>query len=248
MKEDKATPVAGARPGPSQLVLQCRTENSDAVMILASSVSAATLGPIALYAAGLPMPGPGFVVVVRTSVRHGSANGAAAALGTTASVLFYAAATLVGVSALLAALPWLTMSMQIAGGTYLVYLGYTMMRAGLRGGTGAMPVEIAVPAMPESLIVSFRRALIVGLGNPKLAAFFLGLFSPAIGASMPASARLIVLLGIFVLDLVYHQTAAQLAARGRGLAGRFGRWIGMSLGGGLTILGFAIVARAVARR
>lgn len=217
-------------------------------MIVEPPVFAATFGPIALYAAGLPMPGPGFVVVIRTSVCHGSANGAAAALGTTASVLFYAAATLIGVSALLAALPWLTMSMQIAGGTYLVYLGFSMVRAGLRDQGHSKPVEVTAPEMRESPFVSFRRALIVGLGNPKLAAFFLGLFSPAISASMPASARVIVLLGIFVLDLAYHQSAAQIAARGRGLAGRFGRWISFSLGGGLTVLGFTIISRALARR
>jgi threonine/homoserine/homoserine lactone efflux protein len=217
-------------------------------MIVDTSVFAATLAPIALYAAGLPMPGPGFVIVTRTSVRHGAANGAAAALGTTISVLFYAAATLAGISALLATLPWLTIAMQIAGGLYLAYLGCTMVRSGLIARADAKSIETPSAVAPESPFASFRRALVIGFGNPKLAAFFLGLFSPAIGPSMPVSARLIVLLGIFAIDLAYHQLLAQLASRGRGLVGRFGRWAGIVFGGGVAMLGVGIAARALARR
>ena len=215
------------------------------------AVFAATVGPLGLYAMAVPTPGPGLVVISRTSVRHGASNGAAAALGTTASVVIYAGATILGISALLATLPWLAILMQICGGAYLLYLGLALLRSGLLGRATANEMKQVAGAGHESHVSSFRRALIIaliiGLGNPKLAAFFLGLFSPAIGQSMPLVSRVIILAGIIMIDLVYHQIVAQVAARGKGVIGRFDRCGRVVLGGCMSVLGTTIVARALSR-
>ncbi|WP_416208046.1 LysE family translocator [Chelativorans sp. M5D2P16] len=81
-------------------------------------------------------------------------------------------------SALLAALPWLTSAIQIAGGAYLIYIGVTLLRASLSRETCSVGEHEPIIRGLERPAASFQRGLFVGLGNPKMAAFFLGLFAP----------------------------------------------------------------------
>lgn len=52
----------------------------------------------------------------------------------------------------------------------------------------------------------------VTIGNPKMAAFFFGLFAPIAGQAAPINAHLAALIGIVLVDFIYHQTLVQLAA------------------------------------
>jgi threonine/homoserine/homoserine lactone efflux protein len=69
------------------------------------------------------MPGPSFVAITQASLGAGRLAGMVAAIGTTIGVAAYATATLLGISTLAAALPWLITVIQVLGGVYLVYLG-----------------------------------------------------------------------------------------------------------------------------
>ena len=204
----------------------------------------AIFAPLGIYILAVPMPGPGFIVITRASIIHGPANGAAAALGTTGSVSIYAVATALGISALLTALPWLTSTIQFVGGAYLIYIGVALVRASLAPKIGL--TKDCEPAVgdAESFGVSFRRGLLVGLGNPKMAAFFLGLLAPAMAGDFSLATRLIVLGGVILIDLLYHQLLALVVARGRGIVGRAGRWFDAAVGGCMTAFGFALIARS----
>lgn len=207
----------------------------------------AILAPLGVYALAVPMPGPGFAVISRASIVHGASNGAAAALGTTGSVAIYAAATVLGISALLTALPWLTGAIEVCGGGYLVYIGISLLRSSFSRSSGFGGASRQGLRDKESLSRSFRRGLLVGLGNPKMAAFFLGLFAPALSGAMPSVARLAVLGGLILIDLLYHQMLAVIAAKGSGVVGRAGRWFDAAVGGCMTAFGCALIARSLSR-
>jgi len=168
---------------------------------------AATVAPLAVYALAVPMPGPSFVVITQASLGAGRLAGMVAAIGTSIGVTVYATATLLGVSALAAALPWLITIIQILGGVYLVYLGILALRAAMSGGSGFTTAK-HLPGQRPSLTRTFSKALLVSLGNPKMAAFFFSLFAPVVSSSYSTDARLFVLCGVVVIDLVYHQALA----------------------------------------
>lgn len=68
------------------------------------------------------LPGPDMALVSRYTVARGWKDGARAALGIQVSFLAYAALIILGAAALLKAAPWLTDSMRILGGAYLIFL------------------------------------------------------------------------------------------------------------------------------
>lgn len=202
------------------------------------------LAPLGIYALAVPMPGPGFIVISRASIAQGSAHGAAAAFGTTASVSIYALATALGISALLAALPWLSSAIQIMGGAYLVWMGVALLRASLVPSSLLGRVSSVSAEFGESPRMAFRRGLLVGLGNPKMATFFVGLLAPAMAGDLSLSTRLLVLGGVILIDLIYHQSLAWVAAKGRRMASHVGKWCDATLGGSMAAFGGFMIARS----
>jgi threonine/homoserine/homoserine lactone efflux protein len=169
---------------------------------------AAVISPLAVYALAVPMPGPSFVIITQASLGGGRLAGMIAAIGTTVGVAAYATATLLGISALSAALPWLITIIQVLGGLYLVDLGIQALRAATRGEGGFTTARH--PDERLSIARTFSKALLVSLGNPNMAALFFGLFAPLVGPSHSPDARLLVLGGVVLIDLFYHQVLATI--------------------------------------
>lgn len=208
---------------------------------------ASILGPLGIYALAVPTPGPGLLVITQASVAHGRAHGAAAALGTSASVSIYAVASALGIAALMTALPWLSGAIQIAGGAYLLWMGTALLKRSIRRDRSVAGPGRGAAAPTEGPAASFRRALLVGLANPKMAAFFLGLLAPAMGGDHSLTTRLLVLSGIVVIDLIYHQAVAWIAGKGRAAVGGLGRWFGVAVGGSMITFGGIMIAKAFER-
>jgi threonine/homoserine/homoserine lactone efflux protein len=211
--------------------------------------NAAVVAPLAVYALAVPMPGPSFVLITQASLGAGRLAGMVAAIGTTIGVTVYATATLLGMSTLVAALPWLVTVVQILGGVYLVYLGTLALRAAMSGGSGFTTAR-RPPGERPSLMRIFSKALLVSLGNPKMAAFFLGLFAPVVSPSYSTDARLFVLCGVVLIDLVYHQALATvlvLLAASRPMKGAQ-RWLDALVGTLMTAFGVGLLVDAVRSR
>lgn len=129
----------------------------------------AWLSVAAICTLGAVSPGPSLAVVVRHALASRAA-GVACALAHAFGVGPYAAATVFGLAAMLIAHAWLYRAVSLAGAVYLVGLG---LRA-LGPGSGAR-------IRAGNLGPDWRGALRDGLGmallNPKVAVFFLALFS-----------------------------------------------------------------------
>lgn len=205
---------------------------------------------LAVYALAVLLPGPSFIVITRASLGVGRAAGIMAALGTTAGVAVYATTALLGISALVAALPWLVTAIQVLGGAYLVYLGLSALRAALSKGSGLAGTGGFPRSERSSLMRNFGKAFLVSLGNPKIAAFFFGLFAPLVGPSNSADTRLFVLCGVVLIDLAYHQALAN------GLAvlvaskpvKQAGRWLDALTGTLMTAFGLRLLVEGARTR
>ncbi len=71
----------------------------------------------------LMSPGPDFALVVQNATRYGRQTGLFIALGLSVSILLHAIFSITGVSLLIKTQPLLFSLVQIAGGSYLLYLG-----------------------------------------------------------------------------------------------------------------------------
>ncbi|NVJ58478.1 MAG: LysE family translocator, partial [Vibrionaceae bacterium] len=72
----------------------------------------------------LMSPGPDFALVVQNATRYGRQTGVYIALGLSFGILLHAILSLTGVSYLVHQQPTLFALVQIAGGSYLLYLGF----------------------------------------------------------------------------------------------------------------------------
>lgn len=125
---------------------------------------------VSLFAIGLPtalVPGPSFLVVSQTAMNRSRAQALLAVAGIITSGIVWASATLIGLTALFAALPWSQIVLQLAGGCYLIYLGVQSWRS-----RGAQPAAAEAPQGN-----AYLRGLLTDLLNPKCLAFFASIFA-----------------------------------------------------------------------
>lgn len=133
----------------------------------------------AVFIPALVLPGPDFVAVVRSSMTRGTRAGLLTTLGVTAGLCFYATLSLLGLSAILVEFQWLTWLVRILGGSYLIYLGIKLLRAG----PATLEENDAAPAGRHSALLF---GFLVTLTNPKAIVLFASVFATAVTPATPA--------------------------------------------------------------
>lgn len=111
------------------------------------------------------IPGPGTAWIVAQTVAGGTRRGLQAGLGLETATLIHALAAGLGLSALLAASALAFEALKWAGAAYLIWLGIKAWREKSDAQAAA-----SVP-MPAAHI--YRRSVMTGVLNPKVAVFFL---------------------------------------------------------------------------
>lgn len=203
------------------------------------------LAPLGIYALTVPLPGPSFVLISQTSIREGGRHGFFAGLGTSAGVAVYALAAVCGLTVLLDRMPGLTLAIQILGGVYLLYLGLSALWQARKLGTKGAVTGTLENGTGETALVSFRKGLFISLGNPKIAAFFGGLFAPALSVNTSTASSLVLFIGVVLIDLFYHQFLAWSFTAGRHSLKRLGRAFDMAVAGCLSVFGLGLIVHAV---
>jgi threonine/homoserine/homoserine lactone efflux protein len=147
---------------------------------------------VAASAVLLILPGPTILTVISYSVAHGRRANiplvAAVALGDSTALVV----SLLGLGALLATTAALFTVVKIAGGVYLLYLGFGLLRAGVSS------AELATPTAPESRRRLFANTWLVTALNPKGIVFFVAFLPQFIDPRADLSRQLWVLAVTFV--------------------------------------------------
>lgn len=129
---------------------------------------------------GCVSPGPDLIAVTSHALARRRA-GLFAAFGIATSHAMWAALAVFGLGLILAKLAWLYAAIRIAGAVYLVYLGLKTL-ASLSKPASQMDVSTMQVSSERQ---AYRRGLLVGLTNPKAAAFFGSLFITVLPAHAP---------------------------------------------------------------
>ena len=154
---------------------------------------------------GAMSPGPSLAVVLKHTMSGGMKNGMLAALSHGVGVGLYAAASLLGLGTLMAQFPTVYQVLVYLGAGYLAYLGLKILLA--KPNNDELQVQKSEVSATKALQDGFAIAFL----NPKLAIFFLALFSQFIDPqNLTLSIGIIMCLTVFVIDTGWYLLVAVL--------------------------------------
>ncbi|WP_028023616.1 LysE family translocator [Enterovibrio calviensis] len=158
---------------------------------------------------GAMSPGPSLVVMVRHSLAGGRLHGIVAAWAHALGVGFYAVLTLLGLAVVLKESPTLFSFITYAGAAYLAWLGVKSLRA--KGGVAAKLEK----GEKTTLLEAARDGAMISVLNPKLALFFLALFSQFVSIGTDTLSRSIIVATPFVIDGLWYTIVALVLSSSR---------------------------------
>jgi threonine/homoserine/homoserine lactone efflux protein len=203
---------------------------------------AALAGVIGALAVGTVSPGPSFVMVARLAVATSRANGLGAAVGMGAGGVVFAIAALLGLQAVLLAVPSVYLALKVLGGLYLGYLGICIFRAA--------KVSLAVEAPGQSTATSPSRSFWLGLTtqvtNPKTAIVYASVFAAFLPGAYSPSFAAVLLLVVFVIEAGWYAIVATVLSSSRPRRAYLGckAWLDRAAGLVMIGLGLKLVASA----
>jgi threonine/homoserine/homoserine lactone efflux protein len=118
-------------------------------------------------------PGPSLAVVIDQTLRAGRGAGIATVAGNTSGLVFWASASVLGLTALVRTSEIAFLVLKVAGAVYLCWLGARALRRSFR--RQEAPAATA-QARPQNLEASYRAGFIANISNPKAAVLYLALF------------------------------------------------------------------------
>jgi threonine/homoserine/homoserine lactone efflux protein len=172
--------------------------------------SAGTLAVFLLVATGvIVVPGPSNLYVLGRGLQSGHRAAIAGACGCATAALVYVVATAVGLAALIASSEALFAAIHYAGAAYLCAIGVIALRRGHDG------LAQQAAAAPVSVWPAYRQGVLVELGNPKVALFFLALFPQFIHREAGPAWLQVLILGALFAAIGLASDSAYAVGSGR---------------------------------
>lgn len=190
-------------------------------------------------------PGPNVLLVIKNGLQHGwraALLSIAGNLGCQAILILLVA---MGVGALLQTLPPLFIALKLAGGGYLIYLGYKALRAARASNQEMAPTATQARIRSDGSLL--REAILVSASNPKTIIFLCALLPQFLDHRSPLPVQFFIMyLTICLIVSLVHLSYVALARRagsylqpGRGqrLFGRITGGLFITLGGAILLSG-----------
>lgn len=153
-------------------------------------------------------PGLETLLVLRTALLVGKRAAMGVVVGSTLGCLVWAAAGLVGLTALLTASQLAYDVVRLLGAAYLIYLGAKALWNSRR------PVDLDEPAPVPSVRAAVRVGLLTNLLNPKPGIFYISLLPQFLPANAPSWGVLLVAIHLGI-GLLWFPVLITLAGRAR---------------------------------
>lgn len=181
-----------------------------------SMTIAAYLGLLGTWIAAITTPGPDTVQIIRLGSR--SRHLAVwAAVGICTGNILWPIVTMAGLSALIAAFPWILAVLYLAGGLFLIRMGIGSFRSGWAERRAEQNVSVpshsdASTANDEAGVeekhtntatAAWRLGLATNLSNPKALLFFGAVFAQFLPVGITMAERVIVLVMMTAVGLVW---------------------------------------------
>lgn len=132
---------------------------------------------------GASSPGPSIALMIRAVLRDGRLAGLVFAVTHGFGIMLYAGLVSTGIIAVMLVVPGLMLALQILGVLFLFYVSRNMISGGLKTRNQSMAFDGdhlnhgGDTSSQKSLITHGRDGFLIVFFNPKVAAFFLAIFS-----------------------------------------------------------------------
>lgn len=183
---------------------------------------------------GAMSPGPSLAMVAKHSLAGGRTNGISTAWAHASGIAIYAFITLIGLAVLLHQSPLVFKSLSYAGALYLAYLGFNALRS--KGGVAAKLKS----GKSVSIKQSAREGFLISLLNPKIALFFIALFSQFVAIGNELSSNAIIVLTPFLVDGLWYTLIAVIISSNRWLEALRARAVLIDRLSGVVLIALAI--------
>ena len=154
-------------------------------------------------------PGPSLAVVLKQTVTGGRKTGLISAITHGLGIGLYAMASISGIAVLITATPALFTALKWLGAAYLIWIGIKGLRA--QAGSDA---SLADPPTTGS---AARDGFLIVFLNPKVAVFFIALFSQFIGSETTWLEKLVFAATAMLIDMAWYMIVAWLFSNPRWL-------------------------------
>ncbi len=151
---------------------------------------------------GAMSPGPSLAVVVQNTLSGGRMQGVITGIAHGVGIIIWAGLTAVGIGLLITQQPALFDAMRYGGAILLLYLGVKS----IRSQSSATEALSAKPA--SSTRSAARTGFLIAILNPKIALFFLALFSQFVRVQAGITEKIIMALTAGVIDALWYVLVA----------------------------------------
>ncbi|MEM9301654.1 MAG: LysE family translocator [Pseudomonadota bacterium] len=162
----------------------------------------------AICALGAMSPGPSLALLVRCTTQGGRPAGMTMALAHAVGIGLYALAVAVGLAVVLTGSPKFFEAVRLGGAIFLLWLGIQGLRS-----RGAVDMDDG-GARTMSLGAAARSGFLIAFLNPKIAVWFLALFSQFVAADSGLGVRLAMAALAAVIDGVWYVIVALTLSTG----------------------------------
>lgn len=201
----------------------------------------ALLAYLAAAAVLVLIPGPGTAWIVAQTVAGGTRRGLQAGLGLETATLIHALAAGLGLSALLATSALAFEALKYAGAAYLVWLGIKAWREN-------QTIEAAPSVTLSDGRHVYRRSVLTGVLNPKVAVFFLAFLPQFVHPERGLVWLQFLVLGVLLSIIGFSHSSVLAFAIGRfgrkfSASARMARWRQRLIGTVFVGLGVRLAAQ-----
>ncbi|MCM0612867.1 LysE family translocator [Marinobacter sediminum] len=164
---------------------------------------------VTICALGAMSPGPSLAIVLKQTLTGGRCHGMTTAITHGLGVGLYAFLSILGLAAIITASPVAFSVLQWGGALYLAWLG-------LKGLMAKQSGDSELPDAPTTASAA-RDGFLIAFLNPKIAVFFLALFSQVVGTDTSMLAKFGYATTAMVIDGTWYLIVAWLFSNPRWL-------------------------------
>ncbi len=183
---------------------------------------------------GAMSPGPSVAVVLKQTVGNGRGHGLAASWFHAAGIFLWALATVSGLAVVVESSETLFNAITWCGAAYLAWIGVKALMAGKEG-----PLDVGEPGK-VSIWKAGMEGGMISLLNPKIAIFFLALFSQFIEKDPSLADQAIMVMTASLVDGLWYTLVAVILSQGRVLKAVQKRSQGINRATGVVLIMLAL--------
>lgn len=194
---------------------------------------------IFIHFCALITPGPDFFLVSQTAVSRSRKDAVLVAFGICLGAMVWSLLALMGLNIIFEKMAWLKQGLLVAGGLYLCWLGYQMLRSAFSKGEQSIKQIV----LPQSPYLFFMKGLLTNLSNPKAVIYFGSVFSLFLANPLFDQHHSLLFLIIVIETLLWFLVVAFVFSLPtfRTAYQNFAKWIDGISGGIFTLLGVYLI-------